>query len=93
LLLVRLPVGRRRDGAPDDTGDGDQGEDVGQRLEQHGGRPRVLRQPLREGAREAEQQAGGGRAERAPVAEDHRRQRDEAAAGGHVLVEGVHEPD
>src|SRR5207248_9628025 len=32
-------------------------------------------------------------AERSPLAEDQRRERDEAAPGGHVLREGVHEAD
>ena len=45
------------------------------------------------GAGEAEQQRGRERAARAPVAEDDRRQRDEAAPRGHVLVERAHEAD
>src|SRR5579871_5988960 len=34
LLDIRLPVGGRRDRAADDTGDGDEREDVRKRLEQ-----------------------------------------------------------
>ena len=44
-------------------------------------------QPVRERAREAEEQRRAEGAERPPVAEDQRGERDEAAPGGHVLVE------
>ena len=61
-LLVRASVRCRRDRAADHAGDRDQGQHVGQRLEQHGSRVRVLRQTLCERTREAEQEARRRRA-------------------------------
>src|SRR5439155_14106505 len=102
LLLVRTSNRRGRDRAADDAGDCDQRQYVRQR-EQENPREEVLpevprgegvvRQPLRERAREAEQQRGAERAERAPLAEDQGGERDEATALGHVLVERVDESD
>ena len=57
------------------------------------GQERRALQTQGERAREAEQEAGAVRAERAPVAEDDGRQGDVAAAGRHVLVEGVPEAE
>src|SRR4051794_16999822 len=93
LLDVRTANGCGRDRAADDAGDRDQGEDVRKRLEQGSRASRIRREPLRERAREAEEERGGEGAARPPAAEDQRRERDEAAAGGHVLVERVDEAD
>src|SRR5919204_5426811 len=83
--------------APDDTGDGDQGQDVRERLEENrprgGLRGREIGQPLRQGARKAEQEGCRPGAERAPTAEDQRGERDEPAPGRHVLAERVHETE
>src|SRR5581483_1634801 len=58
-----------------------------QRLEQRRGALRVRLEQQPELRREAEQDRGPERPERTPVAEDERRERDEAAPGGHVVVE------
>src|SRR6266571_9094085 len=71
----------------DHAGDGDQGQDIGQRLEQHRRAPPWLREAERESRRAAEEQGGGKRAERTPVSEDDRGKRDEAPAGSHILAE------
>src|SRR5918911_669022 len=94
LLLVGTANGGRRDRAADDAGDGDQREHVRERVEERAvDVPVVLAEALRERRREPEQKGGPEGAERPPLAEDERGERDEAPAGGHVLVEGVHEPD
>src|SRR5438093_634493 len=88
LLLSIGPATRRgRDRPADHAGDSDQGQHVRQRTEEHGlARPRLL-EPERQRVRESEQEGGRKSTERPPVPEDERRQADEAAAGGHVLVE------
>ncbi len=50
-------------------------------------------QPLRERRAEPEQQRRRQREARPPAPEDQRRERDEPAARGHLLREGVHEAD
>ena len=57
------------------------------------GRRRVRLEVVGERAREPEQEARRGRAEGPPAAEDQRRERDEPAPGGHVLVEGLDEAE
>ena len=91
LLDVGLAVGFRRNRAADDARDRDQGQHVGKRLEERGGRARVDGQPVGERGREAEEERRAPGAERPPVAEDHRRERDEAAALRHVLGEAAAE--
>src|SRR5215210_1612902 len=93
LLLVRPSNGCRRDRSADHAGDGDQREDVRQRLEERGRIRRVDREPEGERGGEAEEECRAECAERPPVPEDQRRERDEPAAGGHVLVVGVQVPD
>src|SRR3954471_3836544 len=87
LLDVGAASGCRRGCTADHGGDGDQREDVRQRLEEDGrSGPRLL-EPERERRRAAEQERGGERAERTPVSEDDRGERDEPTAGRHVLAE------
>src|SRR5829696_6699286 len=95
LFDVRAANGGRRDRPADDPRDGDQREHVRQGLEQQlVGLPRLDEpEPLGERAREAEEERRGEGADRSPAAEDERGERDEAAAGGHVLGERVVEPD
>src|SRR5438128_9644975 len=89
LLCVRATTCSWRNRAADDPGDGDQRQNVRQRLEQDGGiRPRRrLRHAERQRGREPEQKRCRECSERPPVAEDQRRETDEAAPRGHVLVE------
>src|SRR5579862_477316 len=89
LLDIWATVGGGRARAPDHAGDCDQGEHIGQSLEQDRARARVGRQTVRECSREAEEKRCAPGAERPPVPEDHRRERDEAAALGHVLGEAA----
>src|SRR4051794_29268033 len=56
LLSIRATDGCGRDRAADEAGHGDQREDVRKGLEERGRRAGVLRQPVGERRREAEQQ-------------------------------------
>src|SRR6266404_888058 len=87
LLRVRAANGGRWDRAPDHARDRDQGQDVWERLEEDGRRVGIDRKAERKRGRRAEEQRRREGAERTPVAEDQRGERDEAAAGRHVLVE------
>src|SRR5215475_14335842 len=96
LPSVRTAIRSRRDRAADHARNGDQRQDIWERLEEQRRRTalrEVGRQAVAERAREPEQQAGGIGAERPPVAEDDRGNRDEAAAAGQVLVEEADVPD
>src|SRR6266581_8294231 len=87
LLDVRTASRRGWDRPADHAGDGDQGQDVGQCLEQDGRVPPWLGEAERERRRGPEEQCGGEGPERAPVAEDDRCEGDEAATRGHALAE------
>src|SRR6266536_988971 len=89
LLDVRAANRRWRDRSTDYACDGDQGQDIRKRLEQHRRIAPRLREAKRQRCRAAEQKRGGECTERPPVAEDDRGQRDEAAARGHALDEGA----
>src|SRR5207237_738652 len=95
LLRVGTANGGGRDRAADDARDGDQRQDVRKGLEERAVvRPALdVLEPGGDRAREAEEERGPEGAERPPPAEDQRGERDEAAPGGHVLAEGVDEPD
>src|ERR687887_1065558 len=94
LLLVGTANGGGRDRAADDAGDGDQRHDVRKGVEERAVDVAVvLAEALGERRREAEEERGAEGAEGAPLAEDERGEGDVAAAGGHVLVEGVDEAD
>src|SRR4051794_35265592 len=93
LLCVRAANSCGRDGAADHAGDRDEGQDVRQRLEEHGRGVGVRRETEREGRRRAEENRGCVRAEGPPVAEDDRSERDEAASRRHVLAERADEAD
>src|SRR3954447_7509437 len=95
LFDVRAAHGGGRGRPGEHPRDGDQREDGRQGLEQQlVGLPRLhLAEPLGERARKAKKERGGERADGPPAAEDQRRERDEAAAGGHVLRERVVEPN
>ena len=80
--------------AADHAGDGDQRQHVRKGLEEDGAGVGVRRRGgTRARSRQPNSIAARERAERPPVAEDERGERDEAAAGGHVLVERVDEAD
>src|SRR5256885_2203356 len=81
LLDIRPSGGGRPDRAPDHAGDGDERQDVRERLEERAPLVAVRgRQPVGERAREAEEQRGAPRVERLPLAEDERGEADEAGA-------------
>src|SRR5919204_980583 len=90
LLDVWTANGSRWDRTTDDADDGDQRQQVRERLEQVAVRlpPDMLEAEL-ERRREAEQERGGEGAERAPVPEDERGEADEPSAGRDVLRERV----
>src|SRR5262249_39860339 len=90
LLTVWTAIRSRRDRAADHAGDGDQRQDIRERLEEQRRRAalrEIGRQAVAERAREPEQQACGVGAERPPVAEDDRGDRDEPPPARQVLVE------
>src|SRR4051794_11675623 len=87
LLRVRAANSSGWDRTADDAGDGDQGQDVRQRLEEHLGGIRIRCEAERQRGRRAEEDRRRVGAERPPVAEDDCGERDEAAAGRHVLLE------
>src|SRR5262245_64111515 len=98
LLDVWTASGCGAPRAPDHAHEGDEREDVRQGLEEVGGgevgrEERRALEPEGERAREAEEEARAEGAERPPVPEDDGRQGDVAPARGHVLVEGVAEPE
>src|SRR4051794_15143334 len=95
LFDVRAANGGGRYRPADDPRDGDQREDVRQGLEEQLVRlPRLDEpEPLRQRAREAEEERGGESSYRSPATEDQRGECDEAATGGHVLRERVVEAD
>src|SRR5258707_1099325 len=88
-LLLRVRAANRGggNGGADHAGDGDERKYVRHRLEDYRRGVGVRGEPEREGRRRAEEHGGRIGAERAPVAEDHRRERNEAAAVRHPLVE------
>src|SRR5262245_48278407 len=87
LLDVWTAIGGWRDRAADQAGDRDQGQDVGNGRDQVGGDVRFTLERPCEREPEAEEQRGDERPARPPLAEDDRGERDEAAPGGHVLLE------
>src|SRR5437870_11991197 len=99
LLDVWATNGCGWDAPADDAGDGDQGHNVreGEQQKQCGGPARrdrhvgrvIALELVHERAREAIQHACRERPERAPVPEDQRRERDEAAAVRHLLLESA----
>src|SRR4051812_18618122 len=93
LLDVRPSNGGGRYRAADHAGDRNQGQDVGERLEEHGRGVGVHGEPERECRRRAEEDRSSVRTERPPVAEDHSGERDEAATVRHVLVERADEAE
>src|SRR5262249_26832986 len=96
LLTVRTAIRSRWDRAADHAGDGDQRQDVRERLEEQRRRAafrEVGGQAGAECGRQAEEHAGRVGAEWPPVAEDDRGDRDEAAAAGNTLVEEADVPD
>src|SRR4051812_40684141 len=96
LLDVWTANGGGRDRPADHAGDRDQGQHVGQGVEDDRYRAalgEVVGQSIAERAREAEKQTGRKGAERPPLAEDQGGECDEAPAPGDVLVERVHETE
>src|SRR6266516_4091493 len=93
LLDVGAANGGWWDRAADDSGDRNQGDHVRKRLEERRSRGGVHRKPEGDRRREAEEERRAECSERTPVPEDERRERDEAAPGGHILVVGVEVAD
>src|SRR5919106_223942 len=93
LLRVRTANGGWRGPAADHARDGEESEYVrehlGENLDARERLPVGVPEPEGERGREAEQARRGEGAERPPRTEDDRRQRDEAAPRGHVLVEAA----
>src|SRR5688572_10147159 len=90
LFPVRLADGGGGDGAAAETGEDDDGKDVGHHLQELL-RDQILRRLDGYGLGEAEEQGGSGGADRVPTAEDERSQRDKAAPTRHVLRKGGEE--
>src|SRR5947208_2590930 len=95
LLDVRTTNGCGWDGTTDHARDRDQRQQVRKSLEQRAvDGPAVDVLELRgQSGREAEQERGRESSGRTPVTEDERRQGDEPASVGHLLVEVVREAD
>src|SRR5215475_6618264 len=87
-LDIRFAVGRGRPDPADQAGHGNDGGDVrGHQQDVRGNRDVDRGQRGLQRVGEAEQQRRRRRAERGPAPEDHRRERDVAEAGRHVLGE------
>src|SRR5437868_12654465 len=93
LLYVRPPDRGRRRRAADDAGDGDEREDVRERLHEGSDAAPDAADAELERRREAEEERGREGSERAPVPEDERGEADKAAAGRDVLRERVRVAD